>query len=114
MKKIVFAIALTAALNAQAEDRVLMGKVQKQVNAMAEIAGKDHSEACSASLYAAGFGSASPVRAEIFEKCLAHLDDEEVARGSLDSNVAEIKAGRRKPANLDEAIKVYDALNGYP
>jgi hypothetical protein len=97
----------------QAQDSEAMKELQQRVNVTAAIAGPDHQQACDAGMRAQGFGFTGGANRGVFEKCLAYLDVKENERKNLDSNVAAIRAGTKKPANFDEARKAYDALNGF-
>jgi hypothetical protein len=112
--KTALALVLVALVSsAHAQNTELLKELQKKVNVMAGIAGPDHQVACSSSMRANGFGGTGGSNHEIYEKCLAYLDEKDNERKNLDSNVAAIKAGKKTPANFAEAQTAYDALNGF-
>jgi hypothetical protein len=113
MKTVLGLLFVAVVSSAQAQNTELLAELQKKVNVMAGIAGPDHHLACSASMRANGFGSTGGSNHDIYEKCLAYLDEKDDESKNLDANVAAIQAGTKRPANFAEAQKAYGALNGF-
>jgi hypothetical protein len=113
MRNVLALVLVAAVSSAHAQNTELLAELQKKVNVMAGIAGPDHQSACSASMRANGFGGTGGSNHDIYEKCLAYLDEKDEEAKNLDSNVAAIQAGTKKPGNFAEAQKAYGALNGF-